>query len=372
MKVIAAIDSFKGCASSEEINQAALSGFSDKWQKINIPIADGGEGTMAAIYAAYKGQYQTVLANNPLGEEVQVNYLITEIDGERTAVIESAQVIGLHFINPSDQVARQVSSFGLGQVVLSASDQEVSKIYITLGGSATSDGGLGFLQAIGVTFFNNDRGNGNLLLDVENIDYSTLNKRLKKTALVALADVNNPYIGERGFAKIFGPQKGADQSTIDLLESQATKVVDMILNKNKININIPSAGAAGGIGGAIYSIGGQIQPGFATIASLLDFPETIKEANLILTGEGRIDGQTSGGKVPYGVAILAKNHHIPTIALCGTKEINVDEIDAIFTAVFSIQSGPISLSDAMEKDMALKNVQSTSSQICRMIERFNS
>lgn len=370
MKVIAAIDSFKGCATSEEINQAALSGFSNKWQKINFPIADGGEGTMAAIFAAYGGEYQTVPAKNPLGIDVKVEYLITEIDHEKTAIIESAQVIGIQFIDPSDQVARQVSSYGLGQVVLAASELDVSKIYITLGGTATSDGGLGFLQGMGAVMNDNDKQNGNPLLDFQSIDFSTIDKKIKKIDLIALADVNNPYIGNYGFAAIFAAQKGAGPSTIDDMEIQARKVAATILKTNKIDINITSAGAAGGIGGAIYSIGGRIQSGFNTIASLIHLSDSVKDATLILTGEGKIDAQTSGGKVPYGVAAMAQKYNIPVIGLCGTKEFHLGELEDKFTAVFCIQSGPISLSDAMLKDVALKNMQQTTSQISRMIERY--
>lgn len=149
MKVIAMIDSFKGSATSEELNQAALKGFPVQWEKESIPIADGGEGTMAALFAAYGGQYKSVTSVGPLGEERVVSYLLTTINQKRIAIIECAAIIGIQLLDPSDQTTRQASSYGLGLLIADAINEKVAQIYVTLGGSATTDGGLGLLEALG-------------------------------------------------------------------------------------------------------------------------------------------------------------------------------------------------------------------------------
>ena len=175
MKVVAAIDSFKGSATSAELNQAVLSGFSDQWEKCSIPIADGGEGSMAAVIAALGGNYETVSVTAPLDGKLQARMLVTKIKEEKIALIESAEVIGLQLVEPSDETTRNSSSFGLGQMVLAACRQGVKKIYLTLGGSGTSDGGVGFLLALGATIQRNERMENNPLLQAESLALSQLN-----------------------------------------------------------------------------------------------------------------------------------------------------------------------------------------------------
>ena len=290
LKVVAAIDSFKGSATSAELNQAVLSGFSDQWETRSIPIADGGEGSMAAVIAALGGNYETVSVTAPLGGKLQARMLVTKIKEEKIALIESAEVIGLQLVEPSDETTRNSSSFGLGQMVLAACRQGVKKIYLSLGGSGTSDGGVGFLLALGATIQRNERMENNPLLQAESLALSQLNPLLAQIDLFALADVTNPYFGNQGFAQVFGPQKGASQETIQQLDQQAKRLAEHIKRTTGIDLEVPGAGAAGGLGGAVRLGGGPLVPGFATIASFVGFEEKIKKTDLLITGEGRIDG----------------------------------------------------------------------------------
>ncbi|OTO24972.1 hypothetical protein A5877_000480 [Enterococcus sp. 3C7_DIV0644] len=370
MKIVAAINSFKGSATSAELNQAVLSGFSDQWEKCSIPIADGGEGSMAAVFAAFGGNYETVPVTDPLGGKLQARMLVTKINEEKIALIESAEVVGLQLVEPSDETTRNSSSFGLGQMVLAACRQGVKKIYLTLGGSGTSDGGVGFLLALGATIQRNVRMENNPLLQAESLELSQLNPLLAQIDLFALADVTNPYSGEQGFASVFGSQKGATKETIQQLDQQAKRLAEHIKRTTGIDLEVPGAGAAGGLGGAVYLAGGQLVPGFSTIASLIGFEEKIKGADLLITGEGRIDGQTARGKVPYGVALIAQKRQLPIVAICGSRTERLGELSQLLPTVFSIQQGPVSLAEAMEKKRTLINAQQIAQAIAGFVEQW--
>ncbi|WP_291291777.1 glycerate kinase [Enterococcus sp.] len=364
MKVIAMIDSFKGSATSEELNHAALKGFSGEWKKESIPIADGGEGTMAALFAAYGGSYKTVASVGPLGEERLVSYLLTTIDQKRVAIIECAAIIGIQLLDPTDKTTRQASSYGLGLLIADAINEKVAKIYVTLGGSATTDGGLGLLKALGAEMSNQPTADPNPLLSVSHFSLAKVRRLFAGIELLALADVTNPYTGEEGFATIFGPQKGASPQTVQELEQQAKKVASFVKQKYDLDLNeIAGTGAAGGIGGGIVLLGGQICPGFMTIAKLLKLETRISDASLIITGEGRFDRQTAAGKVPMGVAKIAQSHGIPVVALCGQRESNLGGILPYFAGIFSIQSGPILLKKAMKKSVTLANMTETAQAV---------
>jgi glycerate kinase len=342
MKVVAMIDSFKGCATSEELNQAVLAGLPDEiWtEKCTIPIADGGEGTMAAIYAELGGIWQSVTTQNPLGKPITGQYLLSRFEGQEIAVIESAVFIGIHLVEVSDAVIRQTSSYGLGKVIQDALAHRVTKIYLTLGGSATSDGGLGLLQSLGATIEGSEEGN--LLINVNNVDL-------------------------KGFAEIFAPQKGASKNTVSEMEQQAKLVAKKIKQQTNLDLaTISGSGAAGGLGGAVIVLGGKIAPGFVTLQKIIRLEEKLQQADLIFTGEGKMDGQTDQGKVPFGVAQLAKKAGIPVIGLCGSRSRDIGEMTEVTLGVFSIQQGPISLKEAMEKERTLTNIQQLASQLSQV------
>lgn len=366
MKVVAMIDSFKGCAISEELNAAVLAGLSDEiWtEKCNIPIADGGEGTMAAIYAEIGGTWQKVSTSDPIGEPIEGSYLLSSLDGQTIAVIESAVFIGIHLHEPSDAVIRQASSYGLGKVIQDALTHRVTKIYFTLGGSATSDGGLGLLQSLGATI---DASLGNPLLSVQSLDLTGIQDVFKDVEFIALADVTNPYLGKNGFAQTFAPQKGASEKTVVEMEEHAQIVAKEILHFTNLDLSsISGAGAAGGLGGAVMLLGGKIAPGFLTLQQLLRLEEKLQQADLIFTGEGKIDEQTDQGKVPYGVMKLAQKLEIPVIGLCGSRTVDIGKMTEGTLGVFSIQQGPISLELAMEKERTLTNIQHIAQELSQV------
>lgn len=365
MKVLAAIDAFKGSATSEELNRAALEGFSSEWEKVNVPIADGGEGSIEAIYAAHGGNYQEVQSFGPLGEARRGTYLVTTILHEKVAFIEAAKIIGIQLLKPTDQSVRKASSYGLGQLIKDAQNQNITKIYVTLGGSGTSDGGLGLLQSLGSTLVGYTSGNP--LLSTDEIDVTAAKNTLQGVKLIALTDVNNPYSGKKGFAEVFAPQKGAKPDTVVLMDQAAEKLAKKIQQKMKIDVNkLPGSGAAGGLGAAIALVGGKLVSGFETISQLICLDELIQQADLIITGEGRLDTQTENGKVPYGIASLAKKYQLPVIALCGSRTENIGAMEELVLGAFSIQQGPISLKNAMQKEETLKNVQLTTHSLARV------
>ncbi|OTN76048.1 hypothetical protein A5886_001124 [Enterococcus sp. 8G7_MSG3316] len=371
MNIVAAIDSFKGSASSEELNAAALAGFSDDVKKCNIPIADGGEGTMAAIHADLGGKYIEVVTTDPLANEITAECLLTTFNGRKIAIIESAAVIGINLVEQTDDTTLNASSYGLGKMVLAVLKENVQQIYLTLGGTATSDGGLGFLQAIGATLESNQKNNpnlGNPLLWADTIDFATIDTRLAAVELIGLADVTNPYAGKNGFAHVFGPQKGASAATIERLDQRAETFIMHLPQSKQQYVNKAGSGAAGGLGGAILLAGGQLQSGFQTIASIIGFEEKIAQADFVITGEGRIDQQTDQGKVPFGVATIAHDLGIPVIVLCGSRQTNIGEMAHLAMGVFSIQQGPITLAEAMDHERTLANTYLTARGIAGIID----
>ncbi|KAF1304596.1 glycerate kinase [Enterococcus saccharolyticus] len=366
MKVVAAIDSFKGCATSAEINQAVLSKLNPAiWQeKVNVPIADGGEGTIAAIQAALGGEEVRVESVDPLLRKIQGSYLLTTIENKKTAIIESATFIGIDLVEVSDKTVRQATSYGLGVAVADAL-QKVEQIYVTLGGSATSDGGLGMLQALGGKIVPNTTGN--LLLTVEDIDLREVREKFKHVSLHVLADVTNEYCGSRSFANVFARQKGASSQTIKKMEQQANKVLQLVEKQGYLG-NLSGTGAAGGLGGAFTWLGGNILSGFTTIQQLIGLETIIQDADLIFTGEGKLDAQTAQGKVPFGVANLAKKYHVPVIAVCGSRENYLGKMEELVLGAFSIQQGPISLEKAMEKQRTLSNLATLAKEVVQVFQ----
>lgn len=367
MRLLVAIDSFKGSATSKELNEALLAGIHHQLitEKISVPIADGGEGTLAALYESLGGAYISVEVTDLLGNMTEVDYLLTEIAGEKTAVIESAAVVGIDRIDPDETTIRKASTYGLGVLLKKIIAGGVTNIYLTLGGSGTSDGGLGLLAGLGAKGIGD--GGENALYTFTDIQLGELPKLFQKVRLSALADVTNPYVGTRGFAKVFGSQKGATPQQIkemELLASQAISQLEAISGQSIANT--PGAGAAGGLGGAILALGGKIEAGFATISELIGLEQKIQAADLVITGEGRMDGQTEHGKVPYGVACLAKAHQKPIFALVGAREADIGELSSLLLGAFSIHLGPITLEEAMDKARTLRHLQITGNQLVQV------
>lgn len=332
MKVIVAIDSFKGSASSEELNEAVKTGIFSANAEIKVEtfeIADGGEGTISALKNGLDGELITVETVDLLQRHMVAKYLFVN----KTAFIESAEVVGIDKIVPTVETIQKADTFGLGALFIDAKNRGASEIILSLGGTGTSDGGIGLLKAL------------------ETVDFTGIK-------LLALSDVINIYAGETGYAKVFGKQKGG---TVEILESQdlqARKFCQKMKLERGIDLQaIPGTGAAGGLGAAIVLLGGKIESGFTKIAEMLQIEEQIKEADLVITGEGRMDFQTENGKVPFGMAKLSRKHQVPIVAFCGSLGDDLGHMADLLAGAYSIQRGPISIEKALENEMTLKNIE---------------
>ncbi|MGN8982781.1 glycerate kinase family protein [Enterococcus villorum] len=373
MNILAAIDSFKQSATSFELNQAVLNGWTLKnGQKINCPIADGGEGTADAIYHALGGKWREVEGVDLLFRKRSCKYLLTTYEEKQIAVIESASVIGLDLLKqPTDQTIRSASSFGLGELLKDTLSQGVNQIIVTLGGSGCSDGGLGVLQSLGAKLEGYTEGNP--LLTTKKIELGQSKEKFKKMQLLVATDVMNPYSNEQGAAYIYGKQKGGTKKTLDFLDERANEVAKQMKQEVGVDLNeIPGSGAAGGIGGALTLVGGKITSGFLLVAKLIGLEKAIKQSDLVITGEGRIDQQTINGKVPYGVARLAQKYQKKVIALCGSREKNLGALEEVLPSVFSIQLGPIELKEALKREETLEKVTLMARNISYLFENNDS
>ncbi len=366
MKILSAIDSFKGSATSEELNQAAISLLDDHFETDTVAIADGGEGTLDAIYSVLDGEYHQITVHGALGQNVETDMLITETQHGRTAIIESAKIIGIDSIEVNEVNAEQASSYGLGEAILQAIDLKAETIMVTLGGTVTSDGGLGMLRALemGSEFSHNP-----LLLEYRP-DFMKINSNLRQIKIIGLADVTNTYSGSKGFAHIFGPQKGLNKEQIDRIDTKAKQFELYVSKVVSINLSIlPGSGAAGGLGGALMTLGFEVQPGFKTISEMIRLEERISQADVIITGEGRVDSQTGGGKVPYSIAKLAEKHNKDVIVLCGSRTTDIGELDQLCAGVFCIHLGPLSLEEAMNRDCTLQAMSIASYNALKLYNR---
>ena len=372
MKVTIAIDSFKESATSSALAYAIQSGIEDLVETVTpIPISDGGEGTIEAISTALSGELRTIKTVNSFGEDIHAEYFLTTIDGHLTAVIESSSIVGIHFSNHRKDRAYLANSYGLGLMISEIIESGVKRLIITLGGSGTTDGGLGMLQGLGATLFDSENKQlifdySNPLLSTHHLSLNSLNEKLAGIHLIIANDVQTPYCGTKGAAYIFGPQKGLSNEQVALLDKKLEHIADSMLDQGYADLKItPGAGAAGGLGGAFALLNAEMQSGFSLVADLVGLEEQLRRSDWVITGEGKLDAQSSAGKVPYGVANLAKKYGKRTLLLCGSYE----EIpkQPLFDGIFSIQHEPVSLQQAMDTTYTLKNIEQLSRQIFQLI-----
>ncbi|MGN1195172.1 MAG: glycerate kinase, partial [Acutalibacteraceae bacterium] len=328
MKIIIAPDSFKGTLSSVEVCDIIGGVLKEKYPEagiVKIPIADGGEGTSEAYLNIFGGEMITVKAESPLGNVIDAKYAMLK---DKTAVIETAAASGISIEKKNDPLS--ASTYGTGQLVLDALNRGAARIILGLGGSATTDGATGFLSALGVKFLKSDgsvisRG-GVGLTQLEKIDLSGLDKRLQSTPLTVLCDVTNPLYGVDGAAFVFAPQKGADELTVKLLDSglmKLAKVSERTLGKDFSAL--AGAGAAGGMGFASAAfLGARLQSGIDCILEAADFENASENADLVITGEGKMDSQSLCGKAPFGVAKRSRAKR--NIAVVGLFEADKEEV----------------------------------------------
>lgn len=356
MKILVAIDSFKGSVTSPELNtsvaQALLS--VDKQLVIETrAIADGGEGSLVALSQTVAGRWHQVKTIDLLRRPIKVAYY----RHAKQAFIESASIIGIDKITSNSVTYAQATSYGLGLAVKDAIQKGATQIEIMLGGTGTSDGGKGFLESLNYDFMTGR---------------SYLDTLASPVTLLGLTDVTNPYHGPQGFAAVFGPQKGGSISQIEETDQIASNFAKKVFCQTTIDLQtIPGSGAAGGLGGAIVLLGGTLTSGFSRIAELLNLDNSLQSCDLVITGEGCLDTQSQSGKVPVAIARMAKKYQVPTVALCGSVKIETGLAAEDFLAVFSIQQQPISLEAAIDKTTTLSNIKILAANLMLLIAQFN-
>lgn len=355
MNILIAPDSFKDCMSAWKVAIALGRGIKKILPDavlVMVPMADGGEGTVESVIDATGGKRIEIPVMDPLMRKISSFYGITG-DG-RTAVIEMAAASGLELLEPEERDPWITSTYGTGQLIANALDQGCKKIILGIGGSATNDCGAGMAEALGVEFSGRfgkltARGGG-ALGEVESVHLEGLDGRIAGTTFVVACDVNNPLTGPQGASAIYGPQKGADGAMVEKLDRNLTHFAGVIENQFGKKISrIPGSGAAGGLGaGMIAFLDATLMKGFPLIAELTGLEEKIRQADLVITGEGKMDAQTQFGKTPFGVAQLAKKHGIPVIGVAGTLEEDAGALyQEGFDLLLSIQEKPGDLATAL-------------------------
>lgn len=355
MKIVIASDSFKGSASTIEVANFIEKGIRTLDQAVDIikiPIADGGEGTVDSLVIGCKGEYRYVDVIGPAGNKINAKYGLLNSD---IAIIEMAQASGLHLVDEETKNPFETTTFGTGELIKSALDQGAKQIYVGLGGSATNDGGVGMVQALGGSF--KDRNGqevgfgANGVKSIETIDLTQLDKRLGDVQIIALSDVTNPLCGEKGASYVYGPQKGASADDVKVLDDILCEYGDKI--KDQLGIDIvdeAGAGAAGGLGAGLMAFcHAKLDRGINKILEIIDLEGKLKDADLVITGEGRMDDQSLNGKAPIGVATVAKKYNIPVVAIVGSADYDLHEvykhgIDLVVDTVIK----PMPLSEAID------------------------
>lgn len=373
-KIILIPDSFKGTMSSKEICDI----MAEQIQKhepeaslISIPVADGGEGSVDAFLAAMGGEKVYCTVSGPYMEPVMAFYGL--LPGE-IAVVEMAAAAGLPLVG-ENRKADQTTTYGVGQLIAHAVQSGAKKLIIGLGGSATNDGGTGAAAALGVRFYDQEGKSfipvGSTLKEIMRIDTQALMPELKEIPCIAMCDIDNPLCGPNGAAAVFGPQKGADEEMVKRLDEGLRHLADLIRRDLGVEIlDLPGAGAAGGMGGGMVAfLGARLEMGIETVLDVVQFDTLAEEADLVLTGEGKIDAQSLRGKVVIGVARRTKKHDIPLVAIVGDIGDDIDEAyEEGVTAIFSINRVAIPYAEARlraRSDLAL-----TVDNLFRFIKRI--
>lgn len=352
--IVIAPDSFKESADAFSVAQAIAQGWQECRPNDTIllhPMADGGEGSMQVITGMLEGQVEQIQVQNPLGQPCLASW--GWLPQTATAIIEMASASGIHLVPCEQRNALRASTYGTGELIKAALDKGAKAIVLTLGGSATNDGGAGMLQALGVQLLDKNQQplapGGAALAELAQVDLQGLDSRIAQTNFTVACDVTNPLCGLLGASAIFGPQKGATPEQVAMLDEALNHFANICANTLNLDYREkPGAGAAGGTGfAALTFLNATFRPGFELIAELTKLEQKIKQATLVITGEGRMDSQTLHGKVPFGVGRLARSHQVPAVALVGALEDGYQELYAHgITCAFSAASGPMELENS--------------------------
>lgn len=357
MKIVLAPDSFKGTFSSleviEHLEEVARWHFSPL-EVVKVPIADGGEGTVDALVTAAKGEYRTAEVTGPLpGMRVKAKYGIIY---DKTAVIEMAQASGLPLIQTERRDPLNATTYGTGELIRKALDEGIRDFIIGIGGSATNDGGIGAAQALGVKFLDGSGKEvglgGKQLRFINKIILDDMDPRIKESTITVICDVSNPLTGPLGATAVYGPQKGVTEETFDILESGMKNYERLIKETTGMDMSrVPGSGAAGGLGAALVAfLGAALKPGIDTILDYVRFEELIEGADLVVTGEGRIDGQSMYGKVPVGIARRCERKGVPVVAIVGGMGPGAQEAYEFgISSIMPTVNAPMSLDEAIAR-----------------------
>lgn len=379
-KVVIAADSFKGSLTSAQFARVAADAVRLRvpdCEIVEVGLGDGGEGTLDVLASAMDAEPVSCKVHDPLMRVIDAKYAICKRNN--TAIIEMAQASGLPLLADNERNPMLTTTYGTGELIADALRKGCKRIYTGIGGSATNDGGMGALTALGCKFHDKDGniidspGRGCNLGDIKSIDFSNLDKSLLDCEIIVVCDVDNPFCGPNGAACVFAPQKGADDEMCQKLDAGLKNFAQTILMCTGVDVEtLPGAGAAGGLGGGLFALlGASMRPGIDMVLEAVDFASKIKDADLIITGEGRLDAQTVMGKTPSGVLKVAQQFGVPVVAL-GGQVVHCPELDnAGFAAVLSIQSGPCNLTEALSADRASENLAATVSQVVSLISTYS-
>lgn len=369
MKIVVASDSFKGSLSSTEVAMAATRGIKAVYpdcEVVSVNVADGGEGTVDAIVEALHGEIVATTVSDPLGRPIQARYGIAGA----TAIIEMAAASGLPLLHPEERNPWLTSTHGTGEMIMDAIRRGCRQFLVGIGGSATNDAGTGMLQAMGFRFYDaNDNEiphcSGGTMQDIVRIDDSDVPDSVRQSTFTIACDVDTPFCGPEGAAPVFAPQKGADAAMVQQLDAGMASLAKVIEDKYHINIvPIAGAGAAGGMGGAFRAfLHATLKRGIDMVLDAIDFNTIIQNADLVITGEGKIDFQTAKGKTAAGVLTRAKQQGIPVVAIGGCVEM-CDSVQQMgFAGIYPILEEKVPLVIAMQPDFAAKNIKDTIQRI---------
>jgi glycerate kinase len=357
MKIVIAPDSFKGSLRSPEVCQAIAAGIRQVMpdaEIIQIPMADGGEGTVEAAVLSTGGQFEDITVTGPLGAPVKACYGLP--GGKSCAIMEMAAASGIELIPANQLDPLKATTYGTGEIIRAIIGKGIREIIIGIGGSATVDGGVGMAQALGFRFFDvEDRelppgiGGGDLC-HIRRIDCSMVEPMLKECRIKVACDVTNPLLGDKGAARVFGPQKGATPAIVEQLEMNLKSYAEVLQQAGLCaGCDNPGDGAAGGLGVALRVLAGaQMVSGANLMIGITGLENHLRGADLLITGEGCTDSQTADGKLCAVVAETARNAGVPTVLLSGAVSGNAEVLGGVFAGAFSIATGPCTLNDAIK------------------------
>lgn len=370
---VLAPDSFKESMTAKEVCMAMESGIKKALPDalcIQVPMADGGEGTVQSLVDATEGKIYQKTVTGPLGTPITAHFGILG-DGE-TGVIEMASASGIHLVTKETKNPLITTTFGTGELIKACLDKGVKKIIIGIGGSATNDGGAGMAQALGVTFLDESNQSlpfgGGALGTLAKVQLDNVDPRLKDTQIFVASDVTNPLCGETGASNVFGPQKGATPEMVQTLDHNLAHYASILKEQLDKDIkDFPGAGAAGGLGAGLLAFTkAQLKSGIDLVIEYTGLDQKVKEADFVLTGEGGIDFQTQFGKTPYGVAQAAKKHGKTVIAVAGYVGEKIDILyEKGIDAIFGILPKAMDLEEALKTGQ--KNIETTSENIARLV-----